>query len=55
MIRKVARHCRELMQYALTADVREQLRLWAEELEQQAEPLKRALQPEEPPQTGLST
>ena len=54
MIRKVARHCRELMNRARTADAREQLRVWAEELEQQAEALKRQLPSEERPQEAAS-
>lgn len=53
MIRKIAGHCRELMQHARTGDAREQLRLWAEELEQQADALKRTLQPEQPPETAV--
>ncbi len=54
MIRKVARHCRELMHHARTADAKEQLRVWAEELEQQAEALKRQLPAEKQPQEAAS-
>jgi hypothetical protein len=41
MERKFARRCRELMLAAGSADAREQLRLWAEELDQQAAALER--------------
>lgn len=37
MKRKFARHCRELMHAARSAEVREQLRLWAEELDKPAD------------------
>jgi hypothetical protein len=37
MKREFARRCRELMLAAWSADVQEQLRLWAEELDQQAD------------------
>ena len=40
---RTARRCRELMLAAWSADLREQLRLWAEEFDQQAEPLERQL------------
>jgi hypothetical protein len=41
MKRKFARRCRELMLAAGSADACEQLRLWADELDQQADALER--------------
>jgi hypothetical protein len=41
MKREFARRCRELMLTAWSADVQEQLRLWAEELDRQADTLER--------------
>ena len=43
MKREFARRCRELMLAAWSADLREQLRLWAEEFDQQADALERQL------------
>src|SRR6202047_4489610 len=43
MKREFARRCRELMLTAWSAEVQEQLRLWAEELDQQADTLERQL------------
>ncbi len=43
MKRKFARRCRGLMLVAGSAEAREQLRLWAEELDEQAEVLDRQL------------
>jgi hypothetical protein len=40
MKREFARRCRELMLTAWSADVQEQLRLWAEELDRQADTLE---------------
>ena len=53
MKRKFAQRCRELMLTAWSADVQEQLRLWAEELDQQADALERQLAPKgsEPPES----
>jgi hypothetical protein len=64
MKRKFAQRCRELMLTAWSAAVQEQLRLWAEELDQQADALERLSAPKvsEPPEnvsakpaTALST
>ena len=43
MKQKFAQRCRELMLTAWSAAVQEQLRLWAEELDQQADTLERQL------------
>jgi hypothetical protein len=43
MERQFARRCREMMLCAWSADLQEQLRLWAEELDQRAETLDRQL------------
>jgi hypothetical protein len=53
MKRKFAQRCRELMFSARSADVQEQLRLWAEELDRQAETLERqsARNGAEPPES----
>ena len=53
MKRKFAQHCRELMLTAWSADVQEQLRLWAEELDRQADTLDRqsARKGSEPPES----
>jgi len=41
MKREFARRCRELMLVAWSPVIQEQLRLWAEELDPQANPLER--------------
>jgi hypothetical protein len=53
MKRKFAQHCRELMLTAWSAAVQEQLRLWAEELDRQADTLDRqsAWKGAEPPES----
>jgi hypothetical protein len=53
MKRKFAQHCRELMLTAWSAAVQEQLRLWAEELDRQADTLDRqsAWKGVEPPES----
>jgi len=43
MKREFAQRCRELMLVAWSAEVQEQLRLWAEEFDQQADALERQL------------
>ena len=43
MKRKFAQRCRELMLAAWSVNVQEQLRLWAEEFDQQADALERQL------------
>ncbi len=50
--REKAQRCRELSQIAVLAEVREQLRLWAEEFDAQAEVIERQL---EAPQAPGST
>jgi hypothetical protein len=52
MKREFAQRCRELMLTAWSADVQEQLRSWAEELDRQAETLDRQSAPKvsEPPE-----
>jgi hypothetical protein len=42
-MREFSRRCRELMLRAWSAEVQEQLRLWAEEFDQQADALERQL------------
>jgi hypothetical protein len=53
MRRKFAQRCRELMLNAWSADVQEQLLLWAEELDRQADTLDRqsARKGAEPPES----
>jgi hypothetical protein len=43
MEREFAQRCRELMRTAWSPVIQEQLRLWAEELDQQADALERQL------------
>ena len=52
MKRKFSQRCRDLMLTAWSAAVQEQLRLWAEELDQQADALERlsAAKVSEPPE-----
>jgi hypothetical protein len=52
MKRKFSQRCRDLMVTAWSAAVQEQLRLWAEELDQQADALERLSAPKvsEPPE-----
>jgi hypothetical protein len=58
MERQFARRCREMMLGAWSADVQEQLRLWAEELDQRADALERQLvarKRSEPPENVSAT
>jgi hypothetical protein len=57
MKREFARRCRELMLVAWSPVIQEQLRLWAEELDPQAEALERQSAPKgsEPPENVSAT
>src|SRR5216684_3646293 len=58
MKREFARRCRELMLVAWSPVIQEQLRLWAEELDPQANPLERqvaAPKGSEPPENVSAT